>query len=67
MGCTVSQAEKDAVTRSKEIDRTLRNDSRRRANEVKLLLLGELWLHKFIVIYRLSNVSSHADEWSSKW
>ena len=49
MGCNISQAEKEAVTRSKEIDRTLRNDSRRRANEVKLLLLGELVITLHVV------------------
>ena len=54
MGCTVSQAEKDAVSRSKEIDRTLRHDSRKRANEVKLLLLGKFWLQWYFYYYKTS-------------
>lgn len=43
MGCAVSAArDKEAVERSKNIDRALRADGERAASEVKLLLLGEL-------------------------
>lgn len=42
MGCAVSAArDKEAVERSKNIDRALRADGERAASEVKLLLLGE--------------------------
>lgn len=42
MGCAVSAArDKEAVERSKNIDRALRADGERLASEVKLLLLGE--------------------------
>lgn len=41
MGCAVSAArDKEAVERSKNIDRALRADGELRASEVKLLLLG---------------------------
>lgn len=40
MGCAVSK-DKEAVERSKNIDRALRADGERAASEVKLLLLGE--------------------------
>lgn len=39
MGCAVSK-DKEAVERSKNIDRALRADGERAASEVKLLLLG---------------------------
>lgn len=42
MGCTISSGEKEAVERSKKIDKTLRADGEKAAREVKLLLLGEL-------------------------
>lgn len=41
MGCTLSTEDKDAVERSKMIDRNLREDGEKAAREVKLLLLGE--------------------------
>lgn len=42
MGCAVSTTgDKEASERSKKIDRDLRADGERAANEVKLLLLGE--------------------------
>lgn len=41
MGCAVSAArDKEAVERSKNIDRALRADGEKAASEVKLLLLG---------------------------
>lgn len=43
MGCAVSK-DKEAVERSKNIDRALRADGERAASEVKLLLLGEFVL-----------------------
>lgn len=42
MGCAVSSTtDKEAVERSKKIDKDLRADGERAAREVKLLLLGE--------------------------
>ena len=41
MGCAVSTTlDKEAVERSKKIDKELRADSERQSREVKLLLLG---------------------------
>lgn len=41
MGCAVSASrDKEAIERSKNIDRALRADGERAASEVKLLLLG---------------------------
>ncbi|XP_065219593.1 guanine nucleotide-binding protein G(i) subunit alpha [Planococcus citri] len=40
MGCAISSNEKEAVERSKKIDKDLRADGERQAREVKLLLLG---------------------------
>lgn len=43
MGCAVSSAaDKEAVERSKKIDKDLRADGERQAREVKLLLLGNV-------------------------
>lgn len=52
MGCAVSSTtDKEAVERSKKIDKDLRADGERAAREVKLLLLGECvnscWLQIF--------------------
>lgn len=44
MGCTLSAEDKAAVERSKMIDKNLRADGERAAREVKLLLLGKLFL-----------------------
>lgn len=45
MGCAVSSAaDKEAVERSKKIDKDLRADGERQAREVKLLLLGRFHL-----------------------
>lgn len=42
MGCAISTSgEKEAVERSKKIDKDLRADGERAAREVKLLLLGK--------------------------
>lgn len=53
MGCAVSK-DKEAVERSKNIDRALRADGERAASEVKLLLLGEFafitFRHKFFFL-----------------
>ncbi|XP_047666497.1 guanine nucleotide-binding protein G(i) subunit alpha-2a [Tachysurus fulvidraco] len=40
MGCTVSQEDKVAREKSRDIDRSLREDGEKAAKEVKLLLLG---------------------------
>ncbi len=40
MGCAISSGEKEAVERSKKIDKDLRADGEKAAKEVKLLLLG---------------------------
>lgn len=44
MGCTVSAEDKAAAERSKMIDKNLREDGEKAAREVKLLLLGMLFL-----------------------
>lgn len=41
MGCAVSTDDKEAVERSKQIDKTLRADGEKASREVKLLLLGK--------------------------
>lgn len=41
MGCAESTAAKEAVARSKEIDKSLRRDGESASREVKLLLLGK--------------------------
>lgn len=42
MGCAVSSsADKEAIERSKKIDRDLKADQEKQAREVKLLLLGK--------------------------
>lgn len=47
MGCAVSAArDKEAIERSKNIDRALRADGERAASEVKLLLLGTYEMEK---------------------
>lgn len=49
MGCAISSfGEKEAVERSKKIDKDLRADGERAAREVKLLLLGKLSLGFYI-------------------
>lgn len=60
MGCAVSTArDKEAIERSKSIDRALREEGEKAASEVKLLLLGAsdftylffllLWLLTFLL------------------
>ena len=45
MGCAVSTAtDKEAIERSKKIDKDLRADGERAAREVKLLLLGKFMM-----------------------
>ena len=41
MGCNISAEEKEALARSKDIDKRLRQDFEKNSREVKLLLLGE--------------------------
>jgi len=49
MGCAVSSTtDKEAVERSKKIDKDLRADGERAAREVKLLLLGECFIRFFV-------------------
>lgn len=59
MGCAVSK-DKEAVERSKNIDRALRADGERAASEVKLLLLGtylnHLNVHPYTWISRVGAV-----------
>lgn len=51
MGCAVSASrDKEAVERSKNIDRGLLLDAARSASEVKLLLLGELFLNYILCL-----------------
>lgn len=53
MGCAVSTSrDKEAVERSKNIDRALRADGERAASEVKLLLLGMFMF--FFCFFQLS-------------
>ena len=42
MGCGMSLEEREAASRSHEIDQMLRREGEKAAREVKLLLLGEL-------------------------
>lgn len=59
MGCAVSTTgDKEASERSKKIDRDLRADGERAANEVKLLLLGKfiLVILCFLFIILLTNI-----------
>lgn len=49
MGCAVSTTgEKAAAERSKKIDKDLRLDGERAASEVKLLLLGIIFIHTYL-------------------
>jgi guanine nucleotide-binding protein G(i) subunit alpha len=41
MGCINSKNQKEAISKSKQIDKALRADGERMASEVKLLLLGK--------------------------
>lgn len=51
MGCAVSSAaDKEAVERSKKIDKDLRADGERQAREVKLLLLGKFHLRVCLLL-----------------
>lgn len=49
MGCTISSNDKDAVARSKAIDRNIKADRDKKAKEVKLLLLGLFSSISFLV------------------
>lgn len=56
MGCAVSASrDKEAIERSKNIDRALRADGERAASEVKLLLLGEC--SKFICRFHCRRIA----------
>lgn len=63
MGCAESTAaEKEAVERSKKIDKDLRAEGERQAREVKLLLLGNLfYLCRYILFYITRNVAHCLD------
>lgn len=51
MGCAVSTSrDKEAVERSKNIDRALRADGERAASEVKLLLLGKYTIIHYVCL-----------------
>lgn len=54
MGCTISAEDKAAVERSKMIDKNLREDREKSSREVKLLLLGTVyiyWLFFFLNVW----------------
>ena len=54
MGCAISTAaDREALARSKKIDRDLRLESEKASKEVKLLLLGELFKFYFLWPYTL--------------
>lgn len=40
MGCTLSAEERQAIERSKAIEKNLKDDKTRAAKDIKLLLLG---------------------------
>ena len=42
MGCTMSAEDREAAEKSRQIDKTLKDDGLQAAKDVKLLLLGEL-------------------------
>lgn len=48
MGCINSKNQKEAITRSKQIDKILRADGEKLTSEVKLLLLGASFITKLI-------------------
>lgn len=60
MGCAISSESKEAVERSKKIDKDLRADGEKAAKEVKLLLLGmsefsySLGCQKYCFIFSVS-------------
>lgn len=45
MGCAMSAEERAALARSKQIEKNLKEDGLQAAKDIKLLLLGELYLH----------------------
>lgn len=55
MGCALSSVNKQAVERSKKIDKDLRADAEKAAKEVKLLLLG---MYSYILMrsFRVQNM-----------
>lgn len=59
MGCAVSASrDKEAIERSKNIDKALRADGERAASEVKLLLLGMLTLQTIFFLSHKNCASS---------
>lgn len=54
MGCINSKNQKEAITRSKQIDRILRADGEKLTSEVKLLLLGACRYYQW-------NFTNHSD------
>ena len=66
MGCAVSTArDKEAIERSKSIDRALREEGERAASEVKLLLLGAsvflsyIFLFFHLILFHKPNLQFH--------
>jgi guanine nucleotide-binding protein G(o) subunit alpha len=53
MGCTMSQEERAAMMRTKEIEKQLKEDGIQAAKDIKLLLLGECVCAASTVIFRL--------------
>lgn len=54
MGCINSKNQKEAITRSKQIDKILRADGEKLTSEVKLLLLGEALIKMMNISWWLS-------------
>lgn len=71
MGCINSKNQKEAISKSKQIDKALRADGERMASEVKLLLLGKvidfrLFLSKMNDSIHLMNCKLHPFEKGEK-
>lgn len=58
MGCASSTDDKSATDRSKQIEKLLRADGEKASREVKLLLLGQIFI--FITIIMLNSCISAA-------
>lgn len=59
MGCNISAEEKEALARSKDIDRRLRQDFEKNLREVKLLLLGAGESGKSTVVKQMKIIHEH--------
>lgn len=52
MGCTISVEEKAAAERSKMIDKNLREDRYKHLREVKLLILGRIYIIMLLALFK---------------